>query len=298
MRTSILSRSVIAAASSLAIGSAVLVAAPANAAELSAAATPAGVTRETVLAAAAGLRQSTDATYPTKAVRNIANRSCGVDADSGEATTDVEAIFLTPAGHADGIAFVAHIRNLVNDAERVCVGAAVAAAASGFQLTGTGSLTVTTEEDDGPIILEGAVSAAVGPSTVTSVLTGDVTTTVFNLPQGEEIDNISFSANGSSVFTQKITTSTKVPDQKSAKQKKAAKKAYSKALKAAKKSYDKALEKAGGSKTKKAAAKKAYSKKKATAKARYKYAIANYKIVKKTTTQTDSRPFALTIPVL
>lgn len=292
---SILSRSAVAIAS-LAVGSAALVAAPAHADTPSSAVTPAGVTRETVLTAAAGVRSMDDSTYPTttKALRSIVNRSCNVTSDDGEALVEVDADSLPPAAHADGLVVFGYIVNFAQQSARECVVGAVAAVDPGFTLTGNASLTVNTVPTDAP-----GLSIAVGPTTINSTLSGDVTTTTFSTPQGESLDGGAiYSANGSSVRVTKVTTTQKVTDKKTKAQKKVAKKAYAKRLKAAKASYAKALKKAGSDKTKKAAAKKAYANKKASAKAKYKYAIADYKLVKKTTSVTDSRPFTIATPVL
>jgi hypothetical protein len=51
------------------------------------------------------------------------------------------------------------------------------------------------------------------------------------------------------------------------------------------------------SKSKKAAAKKVWSKKKTSYKASYRYAIAGYKIVKRTSDVTENRPFSITTVV-
>jgi hypothetical protein len=297
MSPSILTRSVVAGAS-LALGSVALAATPAIAADTKAATTPAGVTRDMVLSAAAGFRGEGDPLSAYKAVFALVNRACSVDADGGEridSTDEPQVIPAASRSHADAVVILADIESLFTGTKRQCVVLAVAATEPGFSLTGNSTLTVETQPaGDGPILLE----AAAGPATLVTPLSGDVSTTTFKVPAGEESTDGTFSVNGSSVKITKVTTPKKVPDKKTKAEKKKAKKTYAKRLKAAKAKYEKALDRAGSSKTKKAAAKKAYSKRKSSAKAKYKYAIANYKIVRKTTSTTDSRPFTLTPQVL
>lgn len=283
MRTTVLTRSVLSrsvvAVASLAIASAGLGAAPADAASTSAAVTSAGVTRDMVLTAAAGYRTQEDATYAATmtAARSIVNRACAVNADIGESIGGFEAAATDTVSSADGIFIISSIQNVVDETYRLCVVGAVAATAPTFTLQG--SVTVTT-----------------GPTTVTAPLSGDVTTSAFAIPNGQDFSQSSLTASGTSLKVTKGTTSTKVKDKKTKAEKKKAKEAYAKRLKAAKKAYEKALKKAGSSKSKKAAAKKAYAKTRASAKAKYKYAIAGYKLVRKTASTTDSRPFAITNP--
>jgi NifU-like protein involved in Fe-S cluster formation len=273
MRTSILTRSVITTAS-LAIASVALVAAPAVAKP---AATPEGVTREKVLAAAATFRAQDEATYVTglKTVSGILHRACAIDIDSGEVIQDFYPIPVEPPVNADGVVILGFIGNNFDNTYRLCVVGAVAATDPGFALQGSATLTA-------------------GTKTVTVPLAGDVTTSRIDLID-QDINAVTFSAAGSSVKISTTTTSTKVADKKTKVEKKRAKSAYDKKLKAAKKTYTRALDKAGRSKSKKAAAKKAYAAKKASAKAAYRYAIASYRIVQKTTSTADSRPFTLTM---
>jgi hypothetical protein len=299
MSPSILTRSVVAVAS-LALGSVALAANPATAAGAKAATTPAGVTRDMVLSAAAGFRGEGDPLSAYKAMFAMVNRACSVDTDSGERidVDEADAPDVIPAStrsNADAVVILADIESLFSGTKRQCIVLAVAATEPGFTLTGNSTLTVETQPaGDGPILMK----AAAGPATLVTPLSGDVSTTTFKVPAGEEAADGTFSVNGSSVKITTVTTSKKVPDKKTKAEKKKAKKTYAKRLKAAKAKYEKALDRAGSSKTKKAAAKKAYSKRKSSAKAKYKYAIANYRIVRKTTSTTDSRPFTLTPQVL
>lgn len=273
MRSSILSRSVIAVAS-LAIGSVALAATPATAA------TPSGITRETVLTAAAGLRITTptadQSAATTAAVRDITIKGCGIPA------SDVNQFLVqakpTQAGDdADGIVLAAYIYGSQN---RSCTIGAFATADASFQLTGT----VTAVSNQTP--------APSSPSTtlLTAALSGDV----FVTPSITSTSPfVTVSAVGNAAKSTTNTVVTKVADKKTKSQKKAAKKKYEKRIKAAKKSYKKALAKAGSSKSKKAAAKKVYKAKRADAKARYKKSIAGFKIVKTTVTTTENRPFSV-----
>jgi hypothetical protein len=297
MRTSIVSRLVVAAAS-LAVGSAALVASPARAAETATAATPAGVTREAVLTVANAFRtQQGDALAAYRAMFSIVNRACAVDADGGERIQDLDQRVTSTRNQADGVVIFAEITNLLGQTTRECVVAAVAAVEPGFTLTGSSTFTVTTSpaQDPGPIVL-GSTSIAAGPATITTPLSGDVVTATVNVPAGEQLEDASFSAAGSAVKVTTVTTTKRIADKKSKAEKKAAKKTYAKRLKAAKKAYAKALDRAGGSTSRKAAAKKAYTKRKASAKAKYAYAVAGYRIVRKKTQQTDRRPFSVSTP--
>jgi hypothetical protein len=299
MSPSILTRSVVAVAS-LALGSVPLAANPAIATGAKAATTPAGVTRDMVLTAAANFRSGGDPVKGYQAVFAMVNRACSVDADSGERIDidDADAPDVIPAAtksHADAVLIRVTIESIFGGSTRECIVLGVAASEPGFSLTGNSTLTVETQPaGDGPILMK----AAAGPATLVTPLSGDVSTTTFKVPTGEESTDGTFSVDGSSVKITTVTTSKKVPDKKTRAEKKKAKKTYAKRLKAAKARYEKALDRAGSSKTKKAAAKKAYSKRKSSAKAKYTYAIANYKIVRKTTSTTDSRPFTLTPQVL
>lgn len=257
MRTSIITRSVVATAS-LAIASVALAAAPAD------------VTRDMVLAAASGLRaadaadeslsSATQKALRSIALRSIALRSCGVDADNGDILPYVDGLPTQPNADADGVIVYAPIYNTVdNSATRYCLVGAVAPTAAGFTLTGSGSLNVVTVADSATLE-RGSVGIAAGPTSLALPMSGDVAATAFTVPANEGLGEVSLAASGASVKVTKTTTTVK----------------------------DK--------KTK--AEKKAYTKKKASAKAAYKYAIADFKIVKKASSQTDSRPFSIATPVL
>ncbi len=279
MRTSILSRSAIAVAT-LAIGSAALVAAPADAA------TSTGVTRDMVLTAVNGVRTAaaTDSSWSTetgKALRSIVNRSCVVDYDADEYPYINDADPTAAGGSADGLLINAGVEFRTDEGwdYRSCIIGVVATSDASFVLEGTASLSV----DSTPY--GGELRAAPSP-TVTRGLSGDVfVTPVASIPRDSYLTSATFTASGAA---SKVVT-TKVATPKTAKQKKAAKSSYKKKLKSAKKAYKKAVDKAGKSKSKKTKAKKTYNKKKKSAKASYKKAVATSKIVKKTVRQ----PFTL-----
>jgi len=277
MRPSTLTRSAIALAS-LALGSTVLAAAPATAA------TPSGITRDLVLTAANEMHQAYPPNSPgLKAIVAIFNRGCNVDFDNGEFVIpdSVQAIPMTAGSSADGLIAFATIYNAFESSARDCRVGVVAATSPDRNLSGTATLTVT---------INGV------PSTTTTPLSGDVTATMpISAAPGNFSGLPAFSASGSAVKTTAVKTTTKVKDKKTKAEKKKAKKTYTQRLKAAKKSYQKALKKAGSSKSKKSAAKRTYSAKRSSAKTTYRYAIANYKIVTRTTQQTDSSPFAISL---
>lgn len=285
MRTSVLSRSIVAAAA-LAAGSTALAAVPATAA------TPSGITRDMVVTAANGIRASYSSTDDPSAatitaVRAIVNRACAVDADAGE-FVDKNSLIGVPGqagGSADGLAAGAQIINVLTDTARSCIVGVVTSTTPGYDLSGSATISVT-------------VTPGNTPRTVTTALSGDVATTTPILTGSGEFGNtVTFSASGAASRTTSVPAKT-VKDTKSKAEKKAAKKKYEKRLKAAKKAYAKALDKAGSSKTKKATAKTTYSAARRTAKAKYRYATADYRIVKKATKTTDARPFNLALLTL
>lgn len=283
MRTSFLSRSVIAVAS-LAIGSVALAATPATAA-------PADVTRDQVLSAVNSYRTvQTEEQYYNVVLpqfRAIARAACNLPAGD-DASFDFDIDPTATGQGADGFLLKAYIDDAGEDApRRQCLIAAIASTNPAQTLSGNMTVNATTEPrfEDGPVstlpVASYALSGGVFVSTPINVSTETV------------IGDSSFAANGNATRSFKVTTTKKVADKKSTSEKKAAKKKFDKRNAAAKKAYKKALDKAGNSKSKKAAAKKAWSKKKASYKAKYKYATAKYKFVKKTATKTESTPFAL-----
>jgi hypothetical protein len=285
MRTTFLSRSIIAAAA-FAAGSAALASVPATAS------TPSGITREMVLTAADGIRAAYSSgdepsTATIKAVRAIVNRACNVDADGGEFVDNnsLTGLPVQAGGSADGLAAGGQIVNILTDTARSCIVGVVTSTTPGYDLSGTATLSATSSPGN-------------QVRTVTAPLSGDVAATAPLLAGGGGFSGMAtFSATGAASRTVVVPAKT-VKDKKTKAEKKAAKKKYAKRLQAAKKAYAKALERAGGSTTKRAAAKKAYSAARQSAKAKYRYATADYRIVKKATTTTDSRPFSLALLTL
>jgi hypothetical protein len=289
MRSSILSRSVVAVAT-LAIGSVALSAVPATAA------TASGVTRDQVLTVVNGLRaaQASDAETLSPAVsraaRALVYKTCDVVPDEDE-DADISVLELMNDGDdAQGLVVTARVyRDFSGTTD--CTFAAVATSDTSSTLSGTATVTASRNIYD-PANDQNVVR----PVSQTTALSGDAyTTPIIVTPSynGTALYNIGGSAEGNATKTTKVTTSTKVTDKKSKAEKKAAKAKYDKRIKAAKKAYAKALDQAGSSKSKKAAAKKTYRAARAAAKASYKYATAGFKVVRKTRTITDVRPFSI-----
>jgi hypothetical protein len=283
MRTTILTRSVVALAT-LAVGSVALAATPANAAAAN------GVTRDQVITAVNGVRAAdANDTGPSaatsRALKAIVYRGCDVLPDEDESAAGIEVWPVTTASHADGLMITAEISRGFGNQD--CTIAAFATADPTFQLSGT-------------VAISGAAYGVPAPAPtvlLSQTLSGDAFVTNALDTATINPSSLRASATGNAVKTTKVATTKKVADKKSTSEKKAAKKAYSKSLTSAKKSYAKALDKAGKSKSKKAAAKKAYSKKRTAAKAKYRIAIADFRIVKSTTTVTETpRPFSITTP--
>jgi hypothetical protein len=274
MKKSVLSRSMTAVAT-LAVGSVALAAVPASAA------TSSGVTREQVLAAAAGVRSGPVASgnpittnygpAANRALKAMANRACGIDPDGNDVAVTSIAAATASGGSAEGVVVSAVVFSLdpanpdAGNAQRLCTFGALAATAERSVLSGT-----ATVAGSSPVALS-------GDAFITPAVFGPASSS------GTVAARTSFTASGNATQSNVV----KVKDKKTKKEKKAAKAKYDKRLKAAKKAYKKALDKAGSSKSKKAAAKKAWSAKKKAAKAKYKYAVAGYKLV----TRKTATPF-------
>jgi hypothetical protein len=271
MHTTALSRIVVAVAA-LAVGSVSLSAAPATAA-------PSEVTRDEVLAVAAAVRAETPTSSPgaysagtLQAIQQLAGRACSIEQEAGRYVYGVQAFSVQQGQGADGLVVRASIRNTAGSVHQ-CEFGALATSAGSSALSGSARLS----------------SAPSG-----TPLAGDVTVTAINLADYGNPGNFpTLQANGQSVQSVNVVTSTKVSTPKTSKQKKYAKKKYVKRIKAAKKSYAKALKKAGSTRAK-TIAKKAYKSKRATAKVKYKKAIAKHKIVTRTSVRTTASPFNLT----
>jgi hypothetical protein len=287
MRRSILSRSVVGIAT-LAIGSIALAATPATAAT-------AGVSRDQVLTAVDGVRtsQSTQSQLSvpaSKALRAIVNQGCDVSAADGDSVR-LGDLFPTNAGDdADGLLMRVVVDNDFDNSSRNCTIAAFASTAPTFTLSGTATITGARYNPTIPPLGEYDP-----PSTLLSQqMSGDafVTDAVDNT--GVDAFSLSAAASGNAAKTTTTTTSVKVKDKKSRAEKKKARASYVKRIKTAKKSYATALDKAGSSKSRRAAAKTAYKARRAAAKAAFRYAVAGHRLVRKTTSTTENRPFSVT----
>ncbi len=277
MRTSVLSRAAIAVAT-VAIGSVTLAAVPATAA------TPSGITRDEVLAAAQAVR-TYDADLggsPEAQLNAIATKVCAITSSEHIAYSDG---YATKAGaSADGLMVTTEIADDTTSA-RLCEFGAVAVVDPSLSLSGSATISGQFVDDsDAPPVTKFQ----------SGLLSGDVyVTPILRSTPASYSEVTTFTTSGNATKTTTAFTSTKVADPKTAKQKKVAKKRYTKALTAAKKSYKKAVSKAGSNKSKKTAAKKAYAKKRSSAKLLYSKATRDYKIVNKTTRNTVNLPFSL-----
>lgn len=295
MRRSILSRSVIAAAT-LAVGSAAFAAVPATAASGN------GVTRQEVLAAASALRadsaQRIDPSATTQATLDaLAAKVCG------RKVLDTFAQPVETPGSVDGLAVTSLVA--ATDANPTGSGSSsrVAATSCSFSALATldgratfsGEAHVFSASDFGPIGIETTFSAAGQPAFTSNVysLSSNVFVSPALVESGYSGSNIEAEGLVKGPDSQRVLTSVKIADKKSKAEKKAAKKAYSKRIKAIKKSYDKAKRRAGSSAAKKTVARMTYTTRKASAKAAYRYAVADYKLVNQRTTVADERRFAV-----
>lgn len=217
MRTTILSRSLVAVAA-LAVGSAALTAVPATAA------TPTGITRESVLTAASGLRDAIGPSDPSsatnKALRSILHRGCSVDVDGGEVLGTSANGFPTSQGAAaDGLVAYGVILNVVDGTARECIVGAVAASSPSYVLSGTATLASSTDPGGTPV-------SSVVP------LAGDVTATALSVAEpGTFSSEPTFAATGRSTKTTVVPAKT-VKDKKTK-----AEKSYSAARRSAKDKY-------------------------------------------------------------
>ncbi|MFC5676762.1 hypothetical protein [Aeromicrobium endophyticum] len=268
MRTSILSRAVIAAAT-LAIGSVALAAAPATAA------TSNGITRDMVLTATSSIRADWAKNEPqseaTKAsLLALASRACDL-----KGAEDVYGVPLQKPGNVDGL-FVG-ARTPIGNGWDECQFAAIAPTDPSLNLTGRG--TVTTSAYVGGEYTTGDVDYA---------LSGDV----FASPAVTGNSRIiRLAAEGSAVGSTKVVTTHRVPNAKTSADRKTARTMYGKRLTNAKRAYTKALKKADRTVEKKAAKSK-YVARKAHAKSKYQEAVAGYKIATERSTVNVDRPFS------
>lgn len=287
MRTSVFSRSVIAVAS-LAIGSVALAAAPASATP------PPVITRDLVLAIA----QAPSESEISDDERLLVELACDFEAntDDVEGSDHFHSVYSTPfvTDNADGVLVTAHLHEQSagdDTVDRWCTFAALVTTDEAFTLTGNALITLTGGEE-----LRRASDPVV--ATTTSALSGNLfVTEPVNVDNSFGVTSASLTAAGNATRSIQVPTTEQVTYAKTrtAAGEKAAKAKYDKRLKAAKKWYAKALKKAGDSKKKKAAVKKAYAAKKAAYKRAYEKVYYGVKTVTKTTTQTEKRPFNVTV---
>jgi hypothetical protein len=282
MRTSVLSRSVIAVAS-LAIGSVALVAAPAEAA-------PPGVTKEQAMLAVNGFRSADGpggggpvSPEAVAATRGILAASC--ELAPGEIIEDLAAEPATTRAVVDGMLAVGWIGDANGSDVRTCLVGVTVATFAGHRLVGSGTVTADLW-----------IGQADSPkrTTVRSQLSGDVSVTApLSVRASDYIDQAMFSATGSALssVTERYTS---VRNRTKA-EKRTAKKVYVKQLATAKKSLTKALRKAGSSPAKKKRAKQAYARKKATATSVYSRAKRPVRSSVNRIVQRTS-PFAIVTP--
>lgn len=311
MRTSLLSRSVIATAS-LAVASVALAAVPASAGA------PSDITRQQVLAAASAVRAEPNPSAimispaTSRALRVLTNRACSIDPDGDEFA--VLSLSEATAGgqSADGVVVTAlvvkaDIANLITslsdieetpdgvdpgDFLRICSFGVLTTTAASSTLAGTATIGGAT-----PAGYSLAGEVFVTPASnfkdfAALIGSGEEAPTELDL----SVIAPKLTATGNAVRTFDVSTTKKISTPKSTKQKKAAKKAYNKKLKSAKAAYVKALDKARTTKKKKSA-KKAYAAKRASAKAAYKRAVATSRTVTTVTKQSASTPFTVTAQV-
>lgn len=282
MRPTVLTRTVTTVAS-LAIGSIALAAVPATAA------TPSGITRETVLTAVNGIRnaQIGDTSLSDNAqtaVYDLISRACGYSLTAGENEIHGWDAELVTPGSADGAVFTAYLHEEPDGASdythRTCNFGVLATTDASAALTGDATITVTTDDAPAEVDLR---SAAASSKSSSSKLSGDVAVTA-NVGQPEEEATgpsvATFTASGDAFKTIGGITTKKVWDNKSRADKALAKDKYEKRISRAKKAYKKAVSRAGGNSAQKAAAKKVYVARRAAYKRNYKAAVWSYRYAK------------------
>lgn len=279
MRTSLLSRSVIAVAS-LAIGSVALAATPASAAG------PDVITRDLVLA----LAQAPSSSDISDDEQLLVDLACDFETADEDYIHDV---YSTPfvTDNADGVLVTADLHEPSADdgsTDRYCTFAAMVTTDEAFTLSGNALITLTGDQ------MVPQRAADLIEQTATAPLSGNLfVTEPINVDSTFNLMAASLTTTGNATRSVNVTTSENVtvakPKPKSAVTK------YAKRLKAAKKWYAKKIAKAGNSSAKKAAASKAYAAKKAAYKKAYDKVYYTTKAGTKTTVQTENRPFDVTV---
>ncbi|KQX74237.1 hypothetical protein [Aeromicrobium sp. Root472D3] len=254
MRSSLLSRALIAVASS-SVASAALAVAPATAA------TPSGTTRDAVLSLASAARA--DASAPSRTTRTAAaqvlTRECGLASGESVDVADVNFVrAVTPIAGVDGVYLDAEVRNGLT-VLRECALGLVAPTADGATLTGTATLDVVAGD-----------SIQQAPSVP---LSGDVSVIVLTNATRFS-DGFSYTATGRASRTVTTTTTDRVRVEPTANARTRARNTYDASAQKARKAYKKAVEKADGSARKKASAKRAYRARIVAARTTYAKAVA------------------------
>jgi hypothetical protein len=279
MRSSILSRAVVAAAA-VAVGPVAFVSAPANATSAT------GITREQVLDVTAGLRSGDPTDAQLETMKTIVRGLCDTSQETESSPLSVGGRAVTSGQPADGVLLTANIQGF-----GVCTVFALTTVASASTLAGTATINGVTFGPGIPGGPGGIVFPSFVPTSATEQVSGDVFVTV----RGASFFEPALEASGDVVTTRASTTTTEIRTPKTAAQKKAAKKIYDRKLSKAKKAYKKAVAKAGESSKKKARASKTYRAAKATARARYRAAVAPTNTsVSSPSAVTTRTPFAVT----
>lgn len=266
MRRSVLSRSALSLAA-LGLTTAAL-AAPTTAAGST------GVTRDMVITAAQGLRTTEPTQAQQDALSAIIRLHCGFE-PAPDDTTWPSAAYVS--GGVDGLLVSTQSHGTTY---RHCIFAALTTVDPAAQLDGTVTIThqpITTKPDPEVTTL------------VTEPLSGGV---VLATPVSGYYGDIRMQASGGTTTTVTDRTTTEVREPKTRAQKRAAKKTYVKRLKAARKTYANAVDRAGRSSTRKAAARTTYVRSRAAARARYTRAISEQRLVVRTSTRPETRPFS------
>lgn len=295
MRTSILSRSTVAAAA-LAIGSITLAAAPATAD------TPSGIDRASIVSVLDAARDNQSNGNYTEAdqaaLDKLTEKACGYTTTDALYPHGAYFNFFKRNSGADGAIVSVELHENVEGGgytHRWCTFGVVVTVDKDAKLSGQATLTLTPRPADteGPVF-----EAAAADDSTTGQLTGNAFVSADITRSDSDYYNnysaIDFTAAGAATTSKSATDQRKIWDHKSKVEKKAAKVKYDKRIAKAKKAYAKALDQAGSNSAKKAAAKKAYLAKRAETKTKYDYAVWNYRYVTNTKTVTQSTPFNLT----
>lgn len=237
---------------------------------------PESITRAQVVAVAQMVRTGTlPAVAGSREVRSMINRACRVDPDT-EVITQTGTAASPSGGSAEVLLVAGKIQDVTKDPgdatrERNCFFGVAAASRAGDTLSGSASINVTSTRR------------------ATVRLSGEVGVTPRVYLTAAELREPGYTPHATASGATITDTTARVPDRKSAKQKKRAKKAYVRAVAKARASYLQGMKKAATPAKKKVVTGTFVAKKKA-AKKRLKLATAPYRVVV-TTVRT---PFVLT----